>query len=44
MNYFVGQVVGSLNQIRPARQVLLGMVEEYIEVAQSFADQLADDA
>lgn len=35
-NYFVGQVVGSLNQVRPARRVLLEMVEECIEVAGQF--------
>ena len=40
-NYFVGQVVGQLDRIRPARQVVLDMVTEYADVAQSFADQLA---
>lgn len=34
INYFVGQVVGSLNTVRPARRVLLDMVEEYIDVVQ----------
>jgi len=34
ITYFVGQVVGSLRTVRPARQVLLDMVEEYIEVVQ----------
>jgi NAD(P)H-dependent flavin oxidoreductase YrpB (nitropropane dioxygenase family) len=29
--YFVGQVVGVLDRVRPARQVVLDMVEEYIE-------------
>ena len=43
-NYFVGQVVGQLNQVRPARQVVLDMVTEYAEVAQRFADQLAPEA
>ena len=32
-NYFVGQVVGSMNQVKPARQVVFDMVEEYIEAA-----------
>jgi NAD(P)H-dependent flavin oxidoreductase YrpB (nitropropane dioxygenase family) len=32
ITYFVGQVVGSLNTVRPARRVVLDMVEEYIEV------------
>jgi hypothetical protein len=29
--YFVGQVVGSLNRVRPARSVVLEMVEEFID-------------
>jgi len=37
VNYFVGQVVGSLNAVRPARQVVL-------EMAQEFADTIADMA
>jgi NAD(P)H-dependent flavin oxidoreductase YrpB (nitropropane dioxygenase family) len=40
LNYFVGQVVGSLNQVKPARRVLLDMVEEYVDVARGFADSL----
>jgi hypothetical protein len=32
VTYFVGQVVGSMNSIRPARRVLMEMVEEWIEV------------
>jgi NAD(P)H-dependent flavin oxidoreductase YrpB (nitropropane dioxygenase family) len=40
-NYFVGQVVGSMNKVRPARQVVLDMVTEYAEVAQRFADQVS---
>jgi NAD(P)H-dependent flavin oxidoreductase YrpB (nitropropane dioxygenase family) len=39
-NYFVGQVVGQLDRVRPARQVVLDMVTEYVEVAQRFAEQL----
>jgi NAD(P)H-dependent flavin oxidoreductase YrpB (nitropropane dioxygenase family) len=31
--YFVGQVVGSLDRVRPARAVVLEMVEEFIDVA-----------
>lgn len=34
ITYFVGQVVGSLRTVRPARRVLLDMVEEYVEVVQ----------
>ena len=42
-NYFVGQVVGQLDRIRPARQVVLDMMTEYAEVAQRFADQVAEE-
>jgi NAD(P)H-dependent flavin oxidoreductase YrpB (nitropropane dioxygenase family) len=34
ITYFVGQVVGSLNAVRPARHVLLEMIEEYAEVVE----------
>ena len=37
VNYFVGQVVGSLNAVRPARQVLAEMIEEYVEVVAGLA-------
>jgi NAD(P)H-dependent flavin oxidoreductase YrpB (nitropropane dioxygenase family) len=30
INYFVGQVVGSLKTVRPAREVVLDMVDEYL--------------
>lgn len=36
--YFVGQVVGRMNQERPVRQVLIEMVEEYAEVLGRFFD------
>ena len=38
-NYFVGQVVGQLDRVRPARQVVLDMVTEYAEVIERFAEQ-----
>lgn len=38
--YFVGQVVGALDRVRPARQVVLDMVDEYLETAGRFATQL----
>jgi NAD(P)H-dependent flavin oxidoreductase YrpB (nitropropane dioxygenase family) len=41
-NYFVGQVVGQLDRVRPAGQVVLDMVEEYLEVAEGFVRQMAD--
>jgi NAD(P)H-dependent flavin oxidoreductase YrpB (nitropropane dioxygenase family) len=34
INYFVGQVVGQLKTVRPARHVLLEMVEEYVETVE----------
>ena len=40
--YFVGQGVGLLDRIRPARQVVADMIEEYLEVAERFAGQLGD--
>jgi NAD(P)H-dependent flavin oxidoreductase YrpB (nitropropane dioxygenase family) len=40
--YFVGQGVGLLDKVRPAREVVAGMVEEYLEVAGRFAAQLSD--
>jgi NAD(P)H-dependent flavin oxidoreductase YrpB (nitropropane dioxygenase family) len=39
-NYYVGQVVGSLNQVKSTRQVVEEMVSEYVEVATRFADAL----
>ncbi len=39
--YFVGQVVGSLNTVNPARQVVLDMVEEYIDTVQRLGAHLA---
>jgi NAD(P)H-dependent flavin oxidoreductase YrpB (nitropropane dioxygenase family) len=37
INYPVGQVVGSLNQVKPAAQVLYEMVEELVETERDFA-------
>ncbi|MEI2707138.1 MAG: nitronate monooxygenase family protein [Ilumatobacteraceae bacterium] len=39
--YFVGQVVGSLNTVNPARQVVLDMVEEYIDTVQRLGAHVA---
>ena len=38
--YFVGQIVGSMSQSRPAGQVVMEMVEEFIDSCESLADQL----
>ena len=32
VSYFVGQIVGSMDRVKPARQVILDMVEEMIDV------------
>jgi NAD(P)H-dependent flavin oxidoreductase YrpB (nitropropane dioxygenase family) len=40
VNYFVGQVVGSLDAVRPARQVLHEMIEEYVDVVVAQAEGL----
>ncbi|MGI8663955.1 MAG: NAD(P)H-dependent flavin oxidoreductase [Acidimicrobiales bacterium] len=40
VNYFVGQAVGQMNQVKPARQVVLDMVEEFIDAAQSLSHLL----
>jgi len=39
-NYFVGQIVGDMNQPKGAGQVVIDMVEEFIESAESLAAQL----
>ena len=38
--YFVGQVVGTMNRTRGAGQVVIDMVEEFIDAAQDLAAQL----
>ena len=37
-NYFVGQIVGEMNQVKPTRRVVLELVEEFIVVA--YADDV----
>ncbi|MEX2392931.1 MAG: nitronate monooxygenase family protein, partial [Actinomycetota bacterium] len=39
--YFVGQVVGSMNQVKSSRQVVEEMVSEYVDVASKFAESLS---
>lgn len=39
-NYFVGQIVGSMNQRKKAGQVVIDMVEEFIEATETLARQL----
>jgi NAD(P)H-dependent flavin oxidoreductase YrpB (nitropropane dioxygenase family) len=39
-NYFVGQIVGSMNESKPAAQVVFDMIDEFIEAVQSLGRQL----
>ena len=39
-NYFVGQMVGDMNETKPAAQVVFDMVDEFIDATQSLASQL----
>jgi NAD(P)H-dependent flavin oxidoreductase YrpB (nitropropane dioxygenase family) len=39
-NYFVGQIVGSMNESKPAARVVLEMVDEFIEATSSLSSQL----
>jgi NAD(P)H-dependent flavin oxidoreductase YrpB (nitropropane dioxygenase family) len=43
ITYFVGQVVGSLNDVKSARQVVFEMIEEYIEVAEQMGSSLHEN-
>ena len=38
--YFVGQIVGSMSRSRPAGQIVMDMVEEFIDSCESLAKQL----
>jgi NAD(P)H-dependent flavin oxidoreductase YrpB (nitropropane dioxygenase family) len=40
----VGQIVGSMNTVRPARDVIFDMVEEYIETVERMSALISDDA
>ena len=39
-NYFVGQIVGSMNQVKPAAAVVYEMIDEFIDAVRSLAGQL----
>ena len=39
-NYFVGQVVGTMNTRKKSAQVVLDMVDEFIDATQALARQL----
>ena len=42
-NYFVGQIVGTMNQPKSAGQVVMEMVEEFIDAVEALAAQLQVD-
>jgi NAD(P)H-dependent flavin oxidoreductase YrpB (nitropropane dioxygenase family) len=42
VTYFVGQVVGAMNAVRPSRQVVLEMVEEFIDTLERLNALVAD--
>ncbi len=39
-NYFVGQIVGTMNAVKPAAQVVYDMIDEFIEAVQDLSRQL----
>jgi NAD(P)H-dependent flavin oxidoreductase YrpB (nitropropane dioxygenase family) len=41
-NYFVGQIVGSMNETKPAARVVLDMVEEFIDAVQRVESMMQD--
>ena len=41
-NYFVGQIVGTMNKTKPTAQVVYEMMEEFIEATESITSQLQD--
>ena len=38
----VGQIVSRMNQVRTTKQVVFEMIEEYIDITQKLAADLAD--
>jgi NAD(P)H-dependent flavin oxidoreductase YrpB (nitropropane dioxygenase family) len=43
VTYFVGQVVGSMNTVKPTRRVVLEMIEEFIDAVQRLQGFLETD-
>ncbi len=39
-NYYVGQIVGTMNETKTSRQVVYDMIDEFIDVVSSLADRL----
>jgi len=42
VNYFVGQIVGSMDRVKPARQVVLDMIDEFIDAAQHVTEVMGE--
>ena len=42
-NYFVGQIVGTMNQVLPTRKVVYDLVEEFIDAVRSLHKKLDDE-
>jgi hypothetical protein len=40
--YFVGQGVGLMNKIKPAREVVLEFIEDYVNAVERLSGTLAD--
>jgi NAD(P)H-dependent flavin oxidoreductase YrpB (nitropropane dioxygenase family) len=43
VTYFVGQVVGTMNTVRPTRQVVLEMIEEFVDTLERLNALAGDD-
>ncbi len=41
-NYFVGQIVGTMNKVKPASQVVYDMIEEFIDATEGLNRQIRD--
>jgi NAD(P)H-dependent flavin oxidoreductase YrpB (nitropropane dioxygenase family) len=42
VTYFVGQIVGSMNSVRPTKRVMLEMIEDFIDVVERLHGLLED--
>jgi hypothetical protein len=42
VTYFVGQAVGMMNQVKPVKQVMYELVDEYIETAARLGSTLEE--
>ncbi len=42
VNYYVGQIVGTMNQRKTSRQVVFDIIEEFIQATEDLSRQLQD--